>query len=127
VIQYPPPLAGHLPTSIEVYVSQDNPPKVTPAPTDAGTDADAADADAADADAADADAADADAADADAGTATVQSPHGNFTIASGSLAEIMNATDTQLSVLNATCAPYSMRMVIRAQVTALGAGAADAP
>jgi hypothetical protein len=54
------------------------------------------------------------------------SPHMNFTTASGSLAELMNTTATQLSVLNATCAAYSMRMVVRAQVIAPDAGAADA-
>lgn len=85
IIQFPSGLSGHLPTSVDVYVSSDNP--------------------------------DADALDAS---------HANYTTASGSLAEFTNTTETQLSVLNATCARYSMRMVVRAQVNALDAGA-DAP
>jgi hypothetical protein len=85
IIQFPSGLSGHLPTSVDVYVSSDNP-------------------------------------DANA----LEAPHMNFTTASGSLAELMNTTATQLSVLNATCAAYSMRMVVRAQVIAPDAGAADA-
>ena len=84
VIQYPPGLLGHLPTTVETYVSYDNP------------------------------------------DSSVDAPHMNVTMASGSLAELMNTTDTQLSVLNATCQPFSMRMVVRAQVGSADAGP-DAP
>jgi hypothetical protein len=91
VIQYPPGLSGHLPTSVEVYVPNDNP---------AGS-------------------------DADDGAGSADLPHMNFTTASGSLAELMNTTTTQLSVMNATCAPYSMRLVVRAQVTASDAEPAE--
>jgi hypothetical protein len=95
VVQYPPGLSGHLPTSVEVYVSSDNPDN-----PDGGN------------------------ASADATAAAAS--HANYTTASGSLAEFTNTTATQLSVLNATCAGYSMRMVVRAQVTAFDAGP-DAP
>ena len=92
VIQFPPGLSGHLPTSVDVYVSSDNP---SPA---------------------------ADNGDAGADGNALEAPHLNYTTASGSLAEFTDTTATQLSVLNATCAAYSMRMVVRAQVTALDAG-----
>jgi hypothetical protein len=91
VIQFPPGLSGHLPTSVDVYVSSDN-----PSPRDNG--------------------------DACADGNALECPHLNYTTASGSLAEFTNTTATQLSVWNATCALYSMRMVVRAQVTALDAG-----
>jgi hypothetical protein len=104
VIQYPPGLWGHLPTSIEVYVSYDNPPNAMNVESDGGAEA-------------------ATSADADAEAL----PHMNFTTASGALAEIENTTPTQLSLLNATCTETFMRMVVRAQVAGPSDASSDGP
>jgi hypothetical protein len=104
VIQYPAGLWGHLPTSIEVYVSYDNPPNAMNVESDGGAEA-------------------ATSADADAEAL----PHMNFTTASGALAEIENTTPTQLSLLNATCTETFMRMVVRAQVAGPSDASSDGP